>query len=297
MESSNIISKEKFEKNKIKLVSKYENIKTDYFIEKVFNILVKEKLLNIVKYNKNIRKRINININDYKENLEKYSSIEIEIKTINNKCGFFINILYENGIYYHIYFNNKKEKIKRNYINENEKIKIIKIKIDYQIKSFKDLFHNCKCIESISFKKFYRNDIKDMSNMFNGCSSLKEINLNNFNTNNVTDMSFMFSGCSSLKELNLNNFITNNVTNMCHMFSYCSFLEELNLNNFITNNVTNMNFMFYECSSLKELSLNNFNTKNITNILGMFDRCSNELIIKIKTQYKNIKKEAFGFLI
>ena len=284
--------------NKIKSIDKFENLINDYFLHILFNYLEKKKLLDILKYNKHIKKRINININDYKECLEKYSSIEIEIKTMNNKCGFFINILYENSIYYHIYFNNKKEKIKRNYINENEKIKIIKIKIDYQIKSFKDLFHNCKCIESISFKKFYRNDIKDMSNMFSGFSSLKELNLNNFNTNNVTDMSFMFSGCSSLKELNFNNyFITNNVTNMCHMFSYCSSLEELNLNNFITNNVTNMSFMFYECSSLKELSLNNFNTKNITNIHGMIDRCSNELIIKIKTQYKNIKKEAFGFLI
>ena len=84
-----------------------------------------------------------------------------------------------------------------NYINENEKIEIIKIKIDYQIKSLEKLFYNCKCIESIKFKKFHRNNLTDMSYMFSGCSSLKELNLNNFNTNNVTNMSDMFSGCSN----------------------------------------------------------------------------------------------------
>ena len=76
------------------------------------------------------------------------------------------------------------------------------------------------------------------------------------------------------------------------MFSECSSLIELNLNNFNTNNVTNMNRMFSGCSSLKELNLNNFNTNNVTDMGGMFYRCPNDLIMKIKTQYKNIKEEA-----
>ena len=67
MESGNLISKVKEEKNKLKSASKYENIKADYFLEKVFNNLKKGKTLNIVKYNKNIKNRINININNYKE--------------------------------------------------------------------------------------------------------------------------------------------------------------------------------------------------------------------------------------
>ena len=50
-------------------------------------------------------------------------------------------------------------------------------------------------IESIHFKKFYRNNIANMSWMLNGCSSLKELNLNNFNTNNVIDMYDMFYVC------------------------------------------------------------------------------------------------------
>ena len=96
---------------------------------KLLNILLKNKSLYIIKYNKNIKDRINISIKDYKEYSEIYSSIEIEMKPVNNKYGNFINIDKENEIYYHIYFNNNKEEIKRyyiNYINEKEEIKIIK---------------------------------------------------------------------------------------------------------------------------------------------------------------------------
>ena len=132
MESNNLISKEKIEKNQIISVVKFENIKADYFLEKVFNNVEKKKLLNIVKYNKNIKKRINININDFKEYSERYSSIEIEIKLVNNKYSKFINIKDEDEKkYYHIYLNNNKEEIKRNHINEGEQIQIIKIKINY----------------------------------------------------------------------------------------------------------------------------------------------------------------------
>ena len=124
MESGNLISKEKVEENPLESAAGSENIKSNYFLEKVFNNLKKVKTLNIVKYNKNIKKRININTNDYKEYSEKYSSIEIEIKPVSNKYGEFINIKKEEEeIYYHIYFNNNEEEIKRNYIKEDEEIK------------------------------------------------------------------------------------------------------------------------------------------------------------------------------
>ena len=199
MESCNLISKINEEKNQLKSTTRYENIKADYFLEKVFNNLKKGKTLNIVKYNKNIKRRININTNDYKEYSEKYSSIEIEIKPVSNKYGKFINIK-EEEIYYHIYFNNNEEEIKRNYINEGEEVKIIRIKIDHQVKSFENLFSFCECIESIYFKKFYRTNINNMNRMFYECSSLKELNLSSFNTNNVTNMNSMFDGCYSLKD-------------------------------------------------------------------------------------------------
>ena len=164
MEYSNLISKEKKEKNQIKSDAKYENIKADYFLIKVFNNLEKKKTLTIVKYNKNIKNRINININDYKEYSEKYSSIEIEIKLVENKYDKFIHINNEEDEpYYHIYFNNDKEKIKRTYLTEKDKVSKIKIIIGHQVKSFNKLFYYCKCIESINFKKFYRRNIINMN--------------------------------------------------------------------------------------------------------------------------------------
>ena len=288
MESNNL----KEEKNQIKSKDKYDNLKNDYFLQKVFNNLEKKKSLDFIKYNKSIKKRLNINIKDYKEYSEKYSSIEIDIKPVDNKSGKFINIK-NDEMYYHIYFNNNKEEIKRYHIDEGEKIKIIKIIINYQIESLGGLFYNCKCVESINFKKIYRNNINNMAGMFFGCTSLKELNFNNFITDNVNNMSCMFFECSSLNELNLINFNTNNVNNMSCMFFECSSLKKLNLNNFNTNNVTDMSRMFFGCSSLNELNINNFNTNNVTDMRRMFVRCPNELVMKIKTQFKNIKKEAF----
>ena len=251
MESNNLISEAKKEKNKIKSYAKYENIQADYFLIKIFNNLEKKKALNMIKYNKNIKNRINININDYKGHSEKYSSIEIEIKLLNNKNGKFINIKKEEEKYYHIYFNNNEEEIKRKYIDKDEEIKIIKIIIDYQVESFESLFRNCYCIESIYFKKFCRNNINNMGSMFLACSSLKELNLNNFNTINVTNMGYMFEKCLSLKELNLNSFNINNIIDMRFMFFECSSLENLNISNFNNNKIKYIRFMFSGCSSLK----------------------------------------------
>ena len=273
-----------------------------------------------MKYNKKLQKRLNININDYRE-------VEIELKLTDGKYGQFINIPKKDKEYYHIYFDNSNEEIKRNYLEENEKVKMIKIIIDYPVKSFKELFYKCNCIDSISFNKFYRNNITNMSCMFSGCSSLKEINLFNFNTNNVTNMDSMFSGCSSLKELNLfnfntnnaidmhgmfyrcsslkelylSNFNTNNVTDMSGMFCGCSSLKELNLSNFNTNKVINMSFMFSYCSSLKELNLSNFNTNNVTDKTDMLYGCSDELKKKsknkIKTHLFNIINKSIKYFI
>ena len=63
----------------------FNNLKNDYFLQLLFNNLVKKKSLYIIKYNKNMKARINISIKDYKEYSETYSSIEIEIKPVTNK--------------------------------------------------------------------------------------------------------------------------------------------------------------------------------------------------------------------
>ena len=59
-----------------------------------------------------------------------------------------------------------KKKQKRNYIYKNENVSKLKVIIDYQVKSFKELFKDCKYIEYINFKKFYRNNINNIGDMF-----------------------------------------------------------------------------------------------------------------------------------
>ena len=133
-----------------------DNIKSDYFLRKLYDNVPKKKKLEIVKYNKKIQNRINLSVNDYKE----YCEIEIEIIPIKDGCGGFINFDENDKLFYHIYFNDNEEEIENKYkINYNDKVTKIKIIIDYQVKSLKELFKRCKCIESINFKKFIRNNI------------------------------------------------------------------------------------------------------------------------------------------
>ena len=198
MDPKDIINTEKeIEKlNQIKSKNKFINLKSDYFIQKLFEYMQKRISLKIIKCNMNLQKRLNININNYKYFSENFSSIELEIIPIQNEYGSFIKIKEKDEKYFHIYFNDNKEEMKKTKLNKEDKVSKINIIINYQIDSFKKLFSDCKCIESINFKKFYRNNITDMRSMFRGCSSLKELNLSNFNTNKVIDMSCIFSGCS-----------------------------------------------------------------------------------------------------
>ena len=119
---------------------KLKKIRSKYILKIIFRHLEEKKELDIIKYNKNLKNKIDININHYKEFSQKYSSIEIEIRVDKFDYGKFINIKKEEKKYYHIYFNNKKEEIKRNYTKMKEEIKIIKIIIDYQVESFEKLF-------------------------------------------------------------------------------------------------------------------------------------------------------------
>jgi len=273
MNSGNISNDEILKK--IKSKDDLVNVKSNFILKNLFNFMKKNKALKIMKYNKKLQERLNLTINDYKEYSQLYySPIEIELKLVDNKYDKFINISDDEKKYFHIYFDNSNEEIERNYLKENEKVKMIKIIINYQVNSFKELFKNCECISSIFFKKFSRINITDMSYMFYRCSSLKELNLSNFNTINVNNMNSMFYECSSLKELNLSNFNTSNVTNMESMFYECSSLIKLNLSNFNTSNVTNMESMFCGCSSLIELNLSNFNTNKVTKMSYMFNGCS-----------------------
>ena len=255
------------------------NIKSNYILKIVIrNHLLKKKYFQLVKKNKNLQQKLEINLDDYKEYYTRiFNRIEFEIIPISKLPSddkyYFIKMR-ENIKYYHIYFNNDKNEIKRNYITNKDKVKKIIVKIDMELKSLRGLFADCTAPKEIKFTKFNREDFTDMTELFYGCGNLVELDIQKFKTPNVTKMNWMFAMCHYLKELNILNFDTSNVNDMECLFSGCISLKELKFN-FNTQNVTNMRNMFYKCKSLKEINVSNFDTTNVNNFNAMFYECSN----------------------
>ncbi len=115
MDSKDIINTEKeIEKlNLSKSNNKFINLRSDYFMQKLFDYMQEKISLKIIKCNINLQKRLKININNYKDFAEKFSSIELEIIPNQNEYGPFINIKEEDKKYFHIYFNDNKGEIKK----------------------------------------------------------------------------------------------------------------------------------------------------------------------------------------
>ena len=59
-------------------------VRSKYILAQIFDNLQHNKKLEIVRYNKNIKNKLNIKINDYKN---AYSIIEVEIIPKENKYG------------------------------------------------------------------------------------------------------------------------------------------------------------------------------------------------------------------
>ena len=138
------------ESNILKSKNKLKSIKSKNILLKIINKIQNKTLLKIINYNNFLQKRFNLNINNYKEYSEKYSSIIIEIIPSKNKYGKFIKIRKEEDKkYFHIYFNDTKDEINKIEINKEDNASKIIIVMDYQIKSFFQLFYYCECIESI----------------------------------------------------------------------------------------------------------------------------------------------------
>ena len=144
-------------------------------LKKVFSYLFKKTLLLFVKYNKQLKTKLNIYPKDY----IRYNEIEIEIELEKNKYGKFINFPEnpDDKSHFHIYINGKERFYpKRDFIEKEEKVKNIRVVIDYGFNTFYRLFHNCEYITSITFIHFERNNITNMKQMFNKCSSLRKLN-------------------------------------------------------------------------------------------------------------------------
>ena len=137
-----------------------DNIKCDFFIPKIFEIIPKYRRFRIVNYNKNLQKNLDINFSDFIQIYELYGPTSIEIIPAKNKYGKFINVKEEEKLYYHVYFNNSKKDIKDKYIiKEEDKTEKIIIIDNNKVTKLIKLFNECNCIESITVKKVYNKKI------------------------------------------------------------------------------------------------------------------------------------------
>ena len=239
-----------------------ENLKSLYNLKQVIKFIQKKKYLEIIVHNKNLQKKLNISIDTY---IKFYNQIEIEIipdiseleeDDVANK---FIKINPEcDKPFFHIYFDESHEEVKRNYLNKKDKISKIKVLIDMEVKSLSYLFYYslAKEIKFIKNNRNYSSDT-DYSHMFYECKNLINLDISKLKANNVKDMSCMFYNCSSFKNLNLSNCKTDQVTDISNMFAGCSSLEALDLSNFKTDNINKMDYAFHDCISLKELNISN----------------------------------------
>jgi len=307
-----------------------DNIRCDYILRFIFDILTEKRNLKIVRRNKSLQEKLNININDYKKykNRIEMILIPLPVEELKNEKNIFINYTEkekekEKKSLYHIYFNNSREESNRNYITKEDKVNKIRVLLESGIKSLEGLFQDCTSIKRINCIKFKRSDITNMSKMFSGCTSLlfldisnfityrvtnmsqmffdckalMDLDIINFKTFNVYDMSNMFYGCQSLTDLNLFNFDTSQVRNMYRMFFGCKLLKFLNLSNFQTPNVTNMSHMFFGCQSLNRLNISNFDTFNVTNMSYMFYGCQSLKELNVTKFRTNFVRDLSGMFL
>ena len=141
--------------------------------------------------------------------------------------------------------------------------------------SMKNMFKDCKKLESIDLTGLVTSQVTDMSSMFENCFALTNITISkSFYTLKVTNMSHMFDSCKAMKTFDLAVINTSSVTDMSYMFYGCTSLETLDIGHFTTTKATTMERMFAQCRKLTTLSIKGFSAVKSVNIYAMFDKCS-----------------------
>ena len=146
------IESESFFQKKNNLIKK---IQSKYIMKLIMDNLKVKMRLNLMKYNKNLQKKLDIKLKDYAE-YSKIVIIEIVPSKVLQKA-YFINFEPGEKDYIKIYFDGKRRK--ENYIIKKDITSKIKIIIKSEFKKFDSLFYHCKCTQKITFVCFNRVDI------------------------------------------------------------------------------------------------------------------------------------------
>ena len=121
--------------NNSKTLNIFESIKSKYILKRIFKYLSETKLLKIIKYNKILQNKLEINIDDYKN----ISKIIIELEMLPD----------HDGIHTKAY----------------KKIKFVKFSRK-DIVDMSSLFHFCIFLQEIDFSYFNTENVINMESMF-----------------------------------------------------------------------------------------------------------------------------------
>ena len=187
--------------------SNLNHVKSKYILKKIYDNVPNTKFLNIIRYNKTIQNRLDINISIYKT---EYSKIifEISVTTPSKKeireeiihrprfddfgddDDFRVNDIED-------YFGPKYRV--RGY--ESQKSDFIKIENKYK-PYFHFYFDNDEREKKVNYVTSEDNiskikiivdyEVKALNKLFYTCSCVYEINFTKFSRNNIKDMSYMF---------------------------------------------------------------------------------------------------------
>ena len=292
----------------------------DEELDKIKNYISKNKFHineNIIQNNQIINNQ-NIIIN----NEQLYQKKQVLIpNNLNNLKKININndedILVNNIVDNEKQFINKKNKIKNNLNEKEDKIDEIKILKDNNKKRI-NLLYFSKSNETCNIfgKKFVENNennieliingnqnkltdkfelkngenlitiiinenLINLAHMFSGCKTLQDISeLKNLDVKDVKDLSHMFYGCSLLSDItSLQNWNVSNVNNFSYMFNCCSSLSNIkSLEKWDVSNGVDFSYMFQGCTTLTDIQpLQYWNVSKANNFNRMFCRCSSLL--------------------
>ena len=163
-------------------------------------------------------------------------------------------------------------------IDQNIQILEIKLKINKQLTTMKDMFSNCDSLITFTNNNLDTSKVIDTSYMFYECKQLSDLSdISKWDTSKITDMNSMFKGCELLLKIpNISKWDMSQVTDMNSMFEGCSCLLSLpDISKWNIINVTDVSHMFEGCSSLSYFpDISKWNTKNINYMSDMFKGCA-----------------------
>ena len=262
-------------------------IKSSYNLKELFTFVDEKKELDLLKYNKYLRNRIDLTLDHYKTFKNIVINLEFDEDYLNSLKNEFMET--KNKIENKNYENEEEKKKLNDDLKKNNeeltRIRFMGLPFFNQYKEFIKIFYDDKQGETTAFFNYLDNknipkikilidknaNIDDCFSMFANCMSLKEIKFVKFNTKDITSMRHMFYLCSHLRNLDLSNFDTSNVTTMFGMFKKCNLLESLKISEtFVTSKVKDMQYLFDNCNNITTLDLHYLDTSNIDNFSYMF---------------------------